>query len=123
MSKQDMSRIVKAFRKQNPALTSDLTKAEWKRLKWYAEHHSGGLLVAGEYVDSTITPKLYVKMHDTWGDPADPNEGPIVVHLYDADDDGLNGAADVCLYFTSGVAALDLFLNEPALAQIWKVTR
>lgn len=112
--------IFKAFRRQNSALVADLTKVEWKTLKWYVEHHSGGLLVAGEYVDSDITPKLYVKMHDTWGDPDDPKEGPIVVHIYDTDevDDKF-----VCLYFTSGVAALDLFLNEHALASIWKATR
>lgn len=115
-----MSNLTKEFRKQNDALTNGLLKKEWRTLKPYVENHAGGLLVAGEYVDSTITPGLYAKLHDTWGDPDDPDEGPIVVHIYDTKGDDEN---DIVLYFQSGVSALDLFLNEEALAQIWKVTR
>ena len=116
--------IFKAFRKQNRALTRDLTKAEWRSLRPFVEHHSGGLLVAGESVDYTdpdgVEMDIYCKMHDTWGDPDDPNEGPIVVHIYDTNE---SPEGDVVLYFTSAVSALELFLNEQALASIWKATR
>lgn len=114
--------IFKAFRKQNEALTRDLTKAEWRSLKPFVEHHSGGLLVAGESVDVWVdgATSIYAKLHDTWGDPDDPDEGPIVVHIYDTNESPKD---DVVLYFTSGVSALDLFLNEHALASIWKATR
>lgn len=117
-----MPSLFKAFRRQNSALVEHLTKFEWRALKPHIEHHSGGLLVAGRYFDypAGSSNGIYCKVHDTWGDPDDPNEGPIVVHLYDPE---VSPEGDVVLHFTSGVDAVNLFLNDEALSHFWKVTR
>lgn len=122
-----METLIQAFRRQNDALTEHLTLRQLVSLNPYAEHHSGGLLVAGKDVDDGSRifidgSRIYCKMHDTWGDPDDPNEGPIVVHIYDTEADSIP-ATDVCLYFRNGSDAVGLFLNDEALVAIWKATR
>jgi hypothetical protein len=124
-----VSTILKAFRHQNQSLLEHLSKGERRSLYPHVEHHSGGLIVAGRpfyYQRDGVEYDTYCKVHDTWGDPDDPEEGPIVVHLYDTNEELIPGkwsGSDVVLYFTSGVDAVSLFLNEEALAGIWRVTR
>jgi hypothetical protein len=103
------------FLLQNNDLSAVLTKKQINLLSYYTKEHSGGLMVAGRYFGSRAG--SYAKIHDTWGDPED---GLIVVHLYDPEGDD---PEDVILHFNDGKAAADLFLNDEALVAIWKATR
>lgn len=78
----------------------------------YASHHAGGLVV----LQGAVSPGVYVKVHDSWGD--DTN---IVVHLYAADDDPMNGALDMVQEFPVSQArhalrALDRLLGREPLS-------
>jgi hypothetical protein len=108
----------RVFLRQNDRLAQTVTKKQLADVMFYTEHHSGGLFVACRRLDAGET--FLAKMHDTWGDPDDPSQGPVVVHLYDAN---VSPDGDVVLYLTTGKAAADLFLNDEALVAIWKATR
>lgn len=107
------------FLDQNDDLAATLTKKQIRFLAEDTGHHSGGLYVASKFIEGgwndDVSP--YVKLHDTWGDPDD---GPVIVHLYDTAEVDVD---DVVLYFATGKAAADLYLNDEALVAIWKATR
>ena len=115
-------RDTEAFKRQNDTTWATLTKEQKLLICMDTEHHSGNLFVAGQRVNYDVGEEylstFYVKMHDTWGDPEDPKEGPVVVHLYDTE---VSPQGDIVLYFTTGKAAADLYLNDEALVAIWKV--
>lgn len=114
-----------AFKRQNRTTWSTMTKGQRLHVSMDTEHHAGGLFVAFQQINydrgEEYLGTFYVKMHDTWGDPDDPNEGPVVVHLYDNAD--VSPERDIVLYFKTGKAAADLYLNDEALVAIWKGTR
>lgn len=127
MKYDDLDPDTVAFLKQNHDTARTLTKKQVRLLCYDTETHSGNLFVAGQRINYDVGTEwresFYVKMHDTWGDPLDPAEGPVVVHLYDPDDDSIENPSDKVLYFTTGKAAADLYLNDEALTAIWKATR
>jgi len=87
-----------AFLAQNDWCAETLTHDD---VEPYAQHHAGNMFVLFGY-----TPEgLCVKMHDTWGDPAD---GRIVVHTYDADSDATD-PTQAEAYFNTGREAFDHF--------------
>lgn len=111
-----------AFKRQNRATWSTMTKDQKLHVSMDTDHHSGGLYVAGRYFDYPAgrSDGIFVKMHDSWG-PDDPDLGPVVVvHLYDPE---MSPQGDIVLYFKTGKAAADLYLNDEALVAIWKATR
>ena len=103
------------FLHQNDAFTTTLSEADG--LSEHAEHHAGGHFVLCRYVDlaTDLRGGFYVKTHDSWDGPDDEGR-PIVVHLYDPDD----SERFVVLYVRTGDAAVDLFLNDNSLIEIWK---
>lgn len=104
------------FIEQNSAFAGTLT--DGSGVDFYAEHHAGGLYVLARFVPIEKDRHafgFYVKTHDSWDGP-DGEGRPIVVHLYDPDDSDRS----VVIYVRTGDAAVDLFLNDGSLIEIWK---
>lgn len=96
-----------AFLEQNEDFAADLTANDRVLVEHFAMHHAGGLFV----LIRPLGGSWYVKTHDSWGDPDDPNEGRVVVHRYDADDIEAEGWEERQSFFSGGHAALEAFLN------------
>lgn len=103
---------------QNDTAACDLTDEDRETVEAYAEHHAGGLYVLGREV-RPAPDRVYVKMHDDWGDGEQ-----VVVHTYNPDYDGDAPDGDPVErveFFDSGHAALARFLtvgDEPDAARI-----
>lgn len=87
------------FLNQNDIAAATLTA---KEIDGYAEHHAGGLYVL---MWNNLPNGYCMKMHDTWGDPAD---GAVVLHIYDPENP--DDAEESMLYYATGSAAFEQFL-------------
>lgn len=95
---------MQGFIDQNSESVKGFTQEMADLAEGYAQHYSGGLLVLIKR-----TPTGCLKMHDTWGD-----DGPVVVHHYGLDDEGLDAGSDTdphewVAHFQTGTEAFRLF--------------
>ena len=93
-----MRTLAQRFNAQNDLGGVVLTAEEQDIIRRYADHHAGGLVVLWR----SLTDDLSVKLHDSWGE-----DGPVVVHVYDADDPD----RDYIEEFADGHEAIARFLS------------
>lgn len=111
----------RAFVDQNDDSTRGLSDTLAEQIAGDAGHHAGGMFVVSRPLTIVaFSDTVHVKLHDTWGDPADPQEGPILVHIYDADADDPND--DVQRFFVKPDEAARFYLDDATLHNLW-VTR
>jgi hypothetical protein len=108
------------FVDQNDATIDGLTTSDEATLRLYVEHHAGGLMVAGRYVEVPASRQiptvdggpLYVKMHDTWGGVGPAGE-EVLVHVYDPDGEA-PGLGEGEIWCRNGHEGLAHFLDDDA---------
>lgn len=91
------------FAEQNPDVMRGLAGEDLETVDRYSNHHAGGMWA----ISRDLEDDWQVKCHDTWGDPED---GAIVVHVYDPEDDTHEHVA----YFADGASALAAFRDAHA---------